>query len=399
MNPFSPQEIQELRSLFPVTENFIYLNHAAVGPFSRPVAEAIREFTDQALHLGFTAGPLWQEKVAAVRKDSARLIGASPEEIAFVKNTSHGISLIARGLNLRPRDEVIISDVEFPSNVYPWMALEPHGVFIKKVPCENGELKFDRLKSLITSRTRVISLSSAQYGNGFRLLLPQIGKYCRERGIYFLVDAIQSLGAFPIDVIDDSIDFLSADAHKWMLGPEGIGIFYIRRELLEKIEPMILGWNSVAEAHDFDQIRFTLRPSAERFEEGSLNTLSLYGLGAAVDLLLQIGVDRIAQRILYLTDLLIDGLQRMNLMVTSSLKPEHRSGIVSFQIREDPKGRKLAPLERQLFSQKIFASVRRGSFRLSPHFYNSEEEIEIVLRETSHFLRNLLRPPPVFSND
>src|SRR4029453_7340280 len=175
MNPFSPEEIQEIRRLFPVTENFIYLNHAAVGPLSVPAVQAAQEFLSEALHLGYTAGPQWEQKIESARHSAADLIGASPEEIAFIKNTSHGLSLIARGLNFLPRDEIVISETEFPSNVYPWMALEPHGVLLKKIPCEGGELRLDRFKSLLTTRTRLVALSSVQYGNGFRLPLDYMG--------------------------------------------------------------------------------------------------------------------------------------------------------------------------------------------------------------------------------
>ncbi|MFO1518734.1 MAG: aminotransferase class V-fold PLP-dependent enzyme [bacterium] len=397
MNPFTLQELERYRALFPVTRNFVYLNHAAVAPLSLNTADAIAHFTEQALHLGYTAGPEWHARMEGVREKSATLVGAKPSEIAFTKNTSHGISLIVRGIKWKPRDEIIISDVEFPANVYPWMSLEPMGVILKKIPCEKGELQLDRLRTLVTSRTRLVSLSSVQYGNGYRLPLAEVGKFCRERGIYFLVDAIQSLGAFPLDVQRSSIDFLTADAHKWMLGPEGIGIFYMREDLIEKIEPTLLGWNSVMDPLSFDKIDFTLRKDAKRFEEGSHNTLSLYALDGCLDLLFQVGVDRIAERILYLTDLLIQGLQALKLNVTCSLKPEYRSGIVTFQIHGDEKGKKLAQLERHLFSQKIYASVRRGNLRISPHFYNSEEEIQTALDHIAQFL-HASSPTPAFSS-
>src|SRR4030095_5746889 len=245
MNPFLPEEIEEIRRLFPVTENFIYLNHAAVGPLSVPASQAAQEFLGEALHLGFTAGPQWGQRIESARHNAADLVGGAPDEIAFVKSTAHGLSLIARGLNFIPRDEIIISDTEFPSNVYPWMALEPHGVILKKIPSEGGEMRLDRFKHLLSSRPRVVSLSSVQYGNGFRLPLDFIGKICRERGILFCVDGIQSLGAFPIDVASEHVDVLAADAHKWMLGPEGVGILYVRGDLLPKIEPVLVGWNSV----------------------------------------------------------------------------------------------------------------------------------------------------------
>lgn len=381
MPPFSSQEIAQYRQLFPVCQDWIYLNHAGVAPISTKVAEAVEQFNRQALQKGYTAGAEWANRIEEIRHCCAQLVGAQSEEIAFVRNTSHGLSLIARGLKLQKGDEVILSEVEFPTNVYPWMALEAEGIVLKKIKSINGELQLDELASLITPKTRVVSLSSVQYGTGFRLPLQKIGKLCRERGVYFFVDAIQSLGAFPLDVEKDCIDFLAADAHKWMLGHEGIGILYVRQALIEKIEPMLLGWNSVRGRFNFDTIDFKLDPTAARFEEGSHNGLSIYGLGAAVDLLLEVGVEKISQRILQLSGLLDAGMQKLGFAAGHSPKPEYRSGIVLFKLPEDSEGKELLKLERELFAKKIYASIRRGYLRFSPHFYNTEEEIQSVLKK------------------
>lgn len=386
-SPFTTQEFQHYRSLFPVTKNWIYLNHAGVAPISIRVAEAVAAFNRQALDQGFTASAEWIGRIAETRRLTARLIHATEEEIAFVKNTSHGISLVARGLGLKEGDEVIISEGEFPSNIYPWMALGKQGVRLIKIPVQHGELQLDDLEKLVTPRTRVISLSTVQYGNGYRLPVAEIGRLCREKGIHFLLDAIQSLGAFSTNVGEAGVDFLAADAHKWMLGHEGIGIFYVRKELLSKIEPMLLGWNSVEEPLAFDKIHFQLRKTAERFEEGSHNCMSIYGLGAALDLLLEIGVDRISSQVLHLTQLCIEGLQSLGMELTCSLQPKFRSGIVTFRIPGDVDSVKIQQLERFLYSQKIYAAVRSGSLRLSPHFYNSEEDISTTLKTIEGFLR------------
>jgi selenocysteine lyase/cysteine desulfurase len=389
MNPFSAQEINNYRALFPVTRDWVYFNHAAVAPISIPVVGAIQEFTESALKEGYTAGPIWRDRIESVRRKAASLIGATAEEIAFVKNTSHGLSLVCRGLDWKLGDEVILSEAEFPSNVYPWMALEKKGVVLKKIPCIDGELRLEALEALITPKTRLVSLSSIQYGNGFRLPIARVGKFCREKGILFFVDAIQSLGAFPLSVEADFIDFLSSDAHKWMLGPEGIGIFFARKELLSRLEPCLVGWNTVKDALRFDQLDFTLRPDAQRFEEGSHNSLSIYALGAAIDLVLKAGIERIAERILTLTDLLVLGLKGLGLKITSSLKSEFRSGIVTFKIPNDPKGSALQALERELFSKRIYTSLRQESLRISPHFYNTEGEIEKTLNEINNFLKRM----------
>ena len=379
MPTFTPEETEQYRKLFPVTRDWIYFNHAGVAPISLPVAEAVEAFNREALQQGYTGAARWHKRIEAVRAEAARLIGATAGEIAFVKNTSHGISLIARGLGLREGDEVLVSEAEFPSNVYPWMALEKTGVVLKKIPVRGAELDLDLLDRLITDKTRVVSLSSVQYGSGYRLPVAEIGKLCRDLGIYFMLDAIQSLGAFPLDVVRDSVDFLAADAHKWLLGHEGIGILYVRKELAEKIEPLLLGWNSVVQPLDFDRIHFDLHPDAQRFEEGSQNGLSIYGLGAAVGLLLEVGIDRVAEQILSLTGTLVEGLRDLGMELASPTQAPQRSGIVSFRLPGDPEGRLLPDLERKLFAAGIYASVRRGGLRLSPHFYNNSEEIARVL--------------------
>lgn len=379
MHPFSPQEIEKYRELFPVTRQWIYLNHAGVAPISLPVAEAVELFNREALQYGYTEAGRWHKRIEEIRSSCARLIGAQTDEVAFVKNTSHGLSLVARGLRLSEGDEVLISESEFPSNVYPWMALEKDGVVLRKIPARGAELDLRHLERLITEKTRVLSLSSVQYGSGYRLPVAEIGRLCRDLGVFFMLDAIQSLGAFPVDVVRDSVDFLAADAHKWMLGHEGIGILYVRRALIEKIEPMLLGWNSVRQPLDFDRIHFELKSEADRFEEGSHNGLSIYGMGAAVDLLLEAQVPRIADRILGLTGHLIAGLEEQGLEISSSRQEATRSGIVCFRLPGDPEGKLLAALERRLFSEKIYGAVRRRSLRLSPHFYNTIDEIDRVL--------------------
>ncbi|HEX5034001.1 MAG TPA: aminotransferase class V-fold PLP-dependent enzyme [bacterium] len=372
-------EVRRYRELFPVTRHWIYLNHAGVAPISLRVAEAVEVYNREALEYGYTRGGAWHKRIEDIRRSSAKLIGASPSELAFVKNTSHGLSLAARGLNLGEDDEVLIGGLEFPANVYPWMALEKQGVVLKKVPASNGALDLDRLADMMTERTKVLSLSSVAYGTGYRLPLAEIGKLCRDLGVFFAVDAIQSLGAFPIDVERDYVDFLSSDAHKWLLGHEGIGIAYVGKAWIDRIEPALLGWNSVIDSLDFDRIDFRLKTDAQRFEEGSPNGLSIYGLGGSVDLLLEIGIERIAARILGLTEILIAGLQKMDCVLQTPLEPGLRSGIVSFRLPDDAGNRRLIQLERRLYDNGIYAAIRAGGLRLSPHFYNTEEEMDRVI--------------------
>ncbi|MCB1215676.1 MAG: aminotransferase class V-fold PLP-dependent enzyme, partial [Deltaproteobacteria bacterium] len=224
MQAFSEKEIKEYRYLFPVSKHWTYLNHASVAPISRRVADAIYLVSQESLHQGYTLWESWIENIEKTRQSVAQLIKAQSQEIAFIKNTSHGLSLIAQGLDWQKGDEIIISESEFPSNVYPWMALAEKGVVLKKIPNRAGELAMEELEPLITKKTKLVSLSSVQYATGYRLELEKLGAHLKEKNILFCVDAIQSLGLFPIDVQAANIDFLAADAHKWLLGPEGIGV-------------------------------------------------------------------------------------------------------------------------------------------------------------------------------
>jgi selenocysteine lyase/cysteine desulfurase len=386
MNPFTDLEITQYRQLFPVHHHWIYLNHAGVAPISTLVAQAIQGVVQQAVDWGYIYGTEWMEKTEKIRAQAARWIGAQSEEVAFVKNTSHGISLIAQGLDLRPGDEIILSDAEFPSNVYPWMALEKKGVLLKKITEQGGELQIDQIAKLTTKKTKLVALSSVQYASGYRLPIQEVGSFCRKHNILFFVDAIQSLGAFPFHVKKENIDFMTADAHKWILGPEGIGILYVRKKLIEQIDPVLIGWHTVTDPFNFDQYHFTYSPTSTRFEEGSPSTFLIYGLGAAIDLLLEAGIDRIEKRLIYLNDYLIEGLKELKIKITNSMNLKYRSGIVAFQLPEDKTGKKLLELESHLFAKKICVTTRRNSLRVSPHFYNTKEELDILLQEIKLFL-------------
>lgn len=387
MQEISTKELKEYRYLFPVSKKFIYLNHAGVAPISLRVHDAIMQYSAEALNEGYTAGPRWTKNFEKVRSMAARLIGALPEEIAFVKNTSHGLSLLASGMEFSPGDEVILSDLEFPANVYPWMALEKKGVVLKKIPSRDFEMALSELPKLISNRTRVVSLSSATFSTGYRTPLAEIGILCRERGILFCVDAIQSLGAFELNVVHDHVDVLSADAHKWLLGPEGIGIFFLRKNLLDQVRPVLWGWNSVEHALDFDHIDFHLKSTAGRYEEGSMNGMGVTALGAALELILEIGLPRISERILTLNDLLIDGLKKLGLKIANSEDPRYRSGMIFTNFSDESEPSRLNDLNEFLFAQGIYASVRGGNLRFSPHFYNTEDELEQTLKVLEEFLK------------
>jgi cysteine desulfurase/selenocysteine lyase len=310
-------------------------------------------------------------EVERVRGQFACLINGDIDEVAFIKNTSEGISIVANGLDWQDGDNVVIPDIEFPSNVYPWWNLKRLGVETRMVKAKDGRVLFDDLVSHTDRRTRIVSVSSVECNSGFRNDLNRIGAFCKESNILFFVDAIQSLGVLEMDVKRDNIDFLSADGHKWMLSVEGLGGFYISKNILEKIYPITVGWGSVVNAWNFMSYDFTFRSDAKRFEEGSLNTMSIYALGAALDLLKEMGIDSIQKSVLSQGAYLVEGLKKRNIKILNSMVPMERSGIVSCLLRVDPK--KFASY---MAEKNVSLTVRDGMVRLSPHYYNSRDEAD-----------------------
>jgi cysteine desulfurase / selenocysteine lyase len=364
-------ETMNLKEEFPITENRIFFDHAKVSPLPNRVRQAVNAFVEDTSLFGTVNYSDWMAKVESVRASFARLIHADVSEVAFVKNTSEGISIVANGLDWKPGDNVVIPDIEFPANVYPWWNLKRLGVETRFVPAIDGRVLFDDLVARVDSRTRILSVSSVECNSGFRNDLNRIGTFCKEKGILFCVDAIQSLGVLPMDVKRDHIDFLAADGHKWLLSVEGLGGFYISAKAMEKIHPAVVGWNSVINAYDFMNYDFTLRPDAQRFEEGSFNTMSIMAFGAALSLFHEVGVDNIERRVMSLGDRIIEGLQRRNFKILNSVIPEERSGSISFNGEMD-----LEKFSDYAADNQVSLTVRNGMVRLSPHFYNRESEID-----------------------
>lgn len=348
------------------------MNNAGVAPLSRRAFDAILSASREMLREGFTDFTLWDQKVERARGLAARLIGSSPEEVAFVKNTSQGLSFVANGLSWKPGDEVLIPDLEFPSNVYPWMNLKRLGVRVRKVRNRNGRYPLQAFEREMTPKTRLLSVSSVEFVNGFRVDLQGLGNICKRRKILFCVDAIQSLGLIPTDVRRLHIDFLSADGHKWLTGPEGQGIFYCRKGRLDDLNLVTVGWHTVVNDHDFSTIDFRIKPNAARFEEGSHNMLGIVALGAAIEYLLEIGIDRIEKRVIGLTDYLVAGLEKLGFRILSSREPAERSGSLLFTAKNrEENGRIFKWLE----ANRVTASLRGPGIRVSPHFYNTEAEL------------------------
>jgi selenocysteine lyase/cysteine desulfurase len=359
----------------PVAANWAYLDHAAVAPITRSAATAMRHWLEQAVAEGDTVWPEWSRQVFETRRLAAELIGADLDEIALVPNTTAGINLVAEGLDWRPGDNVVTLDEEFPSNLYPWMHLTDRGVETRLVPTRDGRVDHKQLDERCDQRTRIITVSWVGYANGCRRNLVAIGEVAAKHGALLFVDAIQGLGAFPLDVRRTTIDFLAADGHKWMLGPEGAGLAYIRRDRLPLLRATGVGWNSVVQGSDFSHIQLKLRPNAARYEGGSQNMAGMIGMGASIALLSSLGVANVAEAILEITDHACAELAKIGARVISPRDGDERSGIVSFELP----GIDVAAVRRRCLERGVALAYRAGRVRISPHAYNDTTDIDRLI--------------------
>ncbi|MDE3180815.1 MAG: aminotransferase class V-fold PLP-dependent enzyme [Acidobacteriota bacterium] len=358
-----------------VTRAWNYLNHAAISPISRRVLSAMTGLLEDVCLNGADQYERWLSATDTARRAAASLINAEPDEIAFLKNTSEGISAFALGLEWKKGDEVVSIEGEFPANYYAWKLLERRGVRVRFVEQPGGEISLDSIERAINRRTKVVAVSFVQFLSGYRLDLVKLGRICADRKVLLFVDAIQGLGAFPVDVKDARIAGLAACGHKWLLGPEGCALFFARRDVLERLAPCTAGWMSVEGWEDFVPREITWRKDGGRFEGGAANRAGIYGLHTAISLILEAGPSRIASRVLDLTDRLRAGLLQRGFQIYGPKTREHGSGIVSFlPLKGSAEDARLL-----LNTHHIAVSARRGMIRISPHFYNTEEEIDRAL--------------------
>jgi cysteine desulfurase / selenocysteine lyase len=361
----------ELRRELPVTTRWAYFDHAAVAPLTERARRMLIEYADELAVNGVVNDADRVRRIEAVRRQAAQLLNADPIDVAFVKNTSEGIGIVAEGLRWRAGDNVVTAEDEYPANLYPWMNLAERGVELRRVPSREGRILLDDLRRAIDGHTRLVSLSFVEYASGFRNDLAAVGQMCREKGVLFFVDAIQGLGVLPLDVRQTPIDFLAADGHKWLLSTEGAGLFWIRRELVEQLHPVGVGWNSVIGSRNFGRIEFRLKPHAGRWESGSPNAAGILALGASLELLLAAGIDAVAERVLYLTDYLCEHCRQAGVTVYSSRRPGESSGIVSLIVDSN-----VGALVQRCRDAGIVVNQRAGRLRLSPHAYNNTEELD-----------------------
>jgi selenocysteine lyase/cysteine desulfurase len=372
---------------FPISERKIFLAHAAVTALPRCVAEAMASYAMQSAEMPQEFGEVLKD-FRTTRELAAQLIGARWQEIALLGPTSLGLSLFANGIAWNPGDELVCYADDYPANVYPWLELERRGVVVKRLHAERvGEVTPALVEAALTARTRLVALASCHFFTGYRLDVESIGALLHERGILFALDAIQTLGAFPLDVVRAHVDMLSADAHKWMLGPMAMGIVYVAERHFETVRPTLLGAWNVKSPRFLSQDHVEFVPTAQRYEPGVLNASGVYGMKAAIELLLGEGVGKIALRLMELKAVLLGHLQPLGFQVLGPVAGANASGITTVWHPDVPASKLFSELE----ARGVSASLRhdreeREFLRFSPHFYNTAEELVRVAEILKEFL-------------
>jgi cysteine desulfurase/selenocysteine lyase len=379
--PVESPDWEAFRRQMPIAQTWAYFDHAAVSPLPEPTRRALVDWAEEASRSGDTAWPSWSQKVEGLRRQAAHLIGASPKEIALIRNTTEGVNLVAEGFPWQPGDNIVTLADEFPTNQYPWMNLAQRGVETRRVPTEDGVVDLERLARACDERTRIVSVSWVSYSSGWRNDLERIAAIAHDRGALFFLDAIQGLGVFELDVRRTPVDFLAADGHKWLLGIEGAGIFYIRREHQRRLRPVGVGWNSVVRCHDFQHIELALKDSADRYEGGSQCMAGMIALAASLELLMSYGAAALGRRIVEVAEQACRGLREIGAVLHSDRSPEHASGIVAFEFP----GRDPLAMKKHCLQRNVVLSCRAGRLRISPHAYNNEQDVQRLVEALKDF--------------
>jgi cysteine desulfurase / selenocysteine lyase len=365
----------DMRSLFPITRRYAYLDHAAIAPLAMPVRSTMDVFLTRQSEEPFDLDH-WERLRSQVRARLAELLSTRPESITFVKNTTTGLGMVAAGLDWESGDNVVGVDREFPANIYPWMDLKRKGVELRLYRPPGGRIDLAALARLCDQRTRVLAVSAVQFWNGFRIELQALRPALRAKDVLLVVDGIQAAGAMHIDLSAAPVDFLCAGAQKWLLGPVGAGFAYVGPRMLERLHPSFIGTESVVRHDEYFEYDLTLKPDARRYEEASPNYPGILGMGAAVNLLLRAGPPVVEETILRLADRLREELPRRGyqLLLTPG-RPSERSGIVSFR---HPRA-VAAELHARLREAGVIIALRGDFLRASPHFYNSDQDLNRLL--------------------
>jgi cysteine desulfurase/selenocysteine lyase len=360
---------------FPVRRNLAYFNHAAVAPLPKRVADAIEAHIENVKLRGAADWRRWYADVARTREKAAAFLGAASSEIAFAPSTSWGLNLVAQSFDWKPGDNVVTDDMEFPANVYPWMLLERRGVECRFSKNREGRIGFDDIAAQVDDRTRIVAVSWVAFHNGWVYPLDEIGAFCRQRGILLVVDAIQGLGALPLDLSKTPVDVLVADPHKWLLGPEASAILYVRESAADRLPPPFGGWWNVKgdEAEGFLGYELAFHSGGRRYEPGAIPIAQIMGLAASLDLLMAMGQPAVRDRILTVTTALASGLSARGWRIATP--PPIGSGILA---AVPPGGDEKAAVD-ELEKRGIIAISRQKAVRFSPHAYNDETEVARIL--------------------
>jgi len=374
--------LNEARELFPhIKSGKIYFNHAATGPFSKNVLSIVNEYLLQRSETNIDNFRELMEVTGETKKYLCQMLNCTADRIAFVDNTSNGLNILAQGIKWKKGDSIILNDIEFPANVYPFLNLEKEGVEVEFVKSKNGIVSADDIICSIKPSTRLISISYVQFLTGYKVDLEKIGNVCREKGIIFSVDAIQGLGAFTLDVEKNKVDFISCGTAKWLLGMQGLAFIYISEKLQQQLEPKYVGWLSVENAWNHLDYNLNLKKTADALQGGTINALGVFGLLPSLKLFSEFGYKNVEERIIENSTHFIKKLLEIGIHpILKQCGKKNLSGIISF------KHGKVNHILEELRKREIYCSVREGMVRLSPHFYNTLEEIDFVVDEIKNIL-------------
>jgi selenocysteine lyase/cysteine desulfurase len=368
----------EVRALFPITERYTYLNHAAVSPLPSITVQAVESQLRDVHENGSAGFRNWLATKEQARELLANLLGARPEQVAFVRNTSDALSSVANGLTWRPGDNIVTFSREFPSNIYPWLRIrDAFGVEVRMCEERNGRIDLEELGNLIDSNTRVVAISQVQFASGFRIDLERLGRIVRQHDALFVVDVIQALGVIPTNVEAEFVDVSAGAGHKWLMAPEGVGYLYLSDRARERVQPTLVGWISVPNPDDYLNFEQGWNKGTLAWETGTGPASLFYGFKASLELLTSNGVERIGDYLEELTDRLCEGLRGKHYEIVSSRAPGEKSQIVCIR---PPAGLSAMALYHDLNAKKIVTAPRGDRLRIAPHFYNSANEVDEFLK-------------------
>ena len=370
--------MSDISSDFSINSDIYYLNHAAVSPWPVRTGQIIKDFADENIHMGAKHYPRWMTVEQDLRENIGQLINApSSDDIALVKNTSEALSMVAYGLSWTPGDNIVIAEQEFPSNRIVWQSLQAQGVRVKFVDLYQnmhaGNTPEDNLLAAIDEKTRLLSVSSVQYGDGLRMDLKKLGEFCRQQQVLFCVDAIQSIGALAFDVQDIQADFVMADGHKWLMSPEGLGLFYCRAELRKTMKPSQYGWRMTEDLFNFESLVWSEARSARKFECGSPNMLGIHALNSSIMLIMERKIEFIEKMVVNNSKYIIKKITAIPaISLKSNTDNDKLSGIISFRHENISS----EVLYHELMAHNVICAMRHGNVRFSPHYYTSTEIID-----------------------